>query len=79
MRNRSEKDWAATLRDRADLHLVLAKLLVGEALEPLLEAAEVHGLLAGFHAAGVLDDRLLDEDRDAAAILAQGLLDLPVG
>src|SRR2546425_9615307 len=49
------------------LHLVFAELFVGQALEPLLEAAEVHGLLAGLDATGVLDDRLLDEDRGLRA------------
>src|SRR5688572_20395865 len=49
------------------LHLVLAELLVGQVLEPLLEAPHVHGFLGRFDRSRARDHRLVDEDRRPAA------------
>src|SRR5581483_3569843 len=47
----------------AELHLVLAEVLGVERLEPLMEPVGVRLLRRKIDRLGVVDDRLLDEDR----------------
>src|SRR5438128_9436593 len=63
-RRGDDSGWGTRGRSGRTLHLVFAQLVVGETLQPLLEAAHVHRLPAGgIDAPGALEDRVLDEDR----------------
>ena len=48
---------------RIESHFVLAQIVGIEALEPLLQLVGVGLLAREIHRLGVVDDRLLDEDR----------------
>src|SRR5262245_19373072 len=55
----SVSPWLSRVQARTietgPLHLVFAELFFGQAFQPLLDAADVHGVLAGLGAAGALD------------------------